>query len=89
MYVCTYVCMYVCMYLRDETEKCLDRRAWLPSVKLHSVVRQKFTDVSEVLPASQESVNFYDTTWRNIPEGSHIHVRFREDLKSDLTWPIL
>jgi hypothetical protein len=46
---------------------------------LHRVVWQKFTDVSEVLPAlmieaastSETSVNFYQTTRRNIPEDSH------------------
>jgi hypothetical protein len=42
----------------------------------HRVVAYKTTDVSEVLTASiiramMASVNFYDTTWRNIPEDSH------------------
>jgi mannose-6-phosphate isomerase class I len=53
---------------------------------LNRVVWQKFTDVSEVLAASiiiglimeaasasDTSVNFYQTTWRNNPEDSHLH----------------
>jgi hypothetical protein len=59
---------------------------------LRRVVRQKFTDVSEVFSASiiraiiantsGTSVNFYQTTRRNIPEESHLHTRRRENLKS-------
>jgi hypothetical protein len=54
----------------------------------------KFTDVSEVLTASiiramtieaasscETSVNFYQTTQRNIPEDNHLHTRRRKDLK--------
>jgi hypothetical protein len=33
---------------------------------------------------SETSVNFYQTTRRNIPEGSHHHTRHRENLKSQL-----
>jgi hypothetical protein len=55
------------------------------------------TDVSEVLTVSnirvitlmmeatstsETSVNIYQTTRRNIPEGSHHHTRRREKLKS-------
>jgi hypothetical protein len=59
------------------------------------VVWQKFTYVSEVLTASiirsimmeavrisETSVNFYETTQRNIPEDSHLHTRRLENLKS-------
>jgi hypothetical protein len=53
------------------------------------VVWQTFTDVSEVLVAaiiraitSETSVNFYQTTRRNIPEVSNLHTRHRENLKS-------
>jgi hypothetical protein len=64
---------------------------------LRRVVWQKFTDVSEVLTASiiraiartmevvntsETSVKFYQTTRRDIPEGSHLHTRRRENLKS-------
>jgi hypothetical protein len=62
---------------------------------LHRVVRQKFTSVLEVLAASiirammveaantsETSVNFYQTTWCNSPENSHLHTRRRENLKS-------
>jgi hypothetical protein len=55
----------------------------------------KFTDVSEVFAASiiialmmeaastsETSVNFYQTTRRNIPEDNHLHTRRRENLKS-------
>jgi hypothetical protein len=53
---------------------------------LRRVVWYKFTDISEVLAASiirammmeaasisETSVNFYQTTQRNIPEDSHLH----------------
>jgi hypothetical protein len=33
---------------------------------------------------SETSVNFYQTTRRNIPEDSHLHTRCRENLKSHL-----
>jgi hypothetical protein len=33
---------------------------------------------------SETSVNFYQTTQRNIPEDSHPHTRRRENLKSHL-----
>jgi hypothetical protein len=36
----------------------------------------------EAASASETSVNFYQTTRRNIPEGSHVHTRDRENLKS-------
>jgi hypothetical protein len=62
---------------------------------LRRVVWWKLTDVEEVLIASiirammmeavgisETSVNFYESTWRNIPEDSHIHIRHRENLKS-------
>jgi hypothetical protein len=39
------------------------------------VVWQTFTDVSQVLAApSETSVNFYQTTWRNNPDDSPLHV---------------
>jgi hypothetical protein len=34
---------------------------------------------------SQTSVNFYQTTRRNIPEDSHLHTRHRENPKSHKT----
>jgi hypothetical protein len=52
------------------------------------------TDISEVLTASiitlmmeavstsEMSVNFYKTTWRNIPEDSLLHTHHCENLKS-------
>jgi hypothetical protein len=36
----------------------------------------------EAVSTSETSVNFYQTTWRNIPEDSHLHTRRRENLKS-------
>jgi hypothetical protein len=54
----------------------------------------QFTNVSQVLTASiialmmetastsKMSANFYQTTWSNNPEDSHLHVRRRENLKS-------
>jgi hypothetical protein len=36
----------------------------------------------EAANTSETSVNFYQTTRRNIPEDSHLHTRRRENLKS-------
>jgi hypothetical protein len=36
----------------------------------------------EAVHTSETSINFYETTRRNIPEGYHFHSRFRENLKS-------
>jgi hypothetical protein len=36
----------------------------------------------EETSTSETSVNFYQTTRRNNPEGSHLHTRRRENLKS-------
>jgi hypothetical protein len=33
---------------------------------------------------SEMSVNFYQTTQRNIPEDGHVHTRRRENLKSHI-----
>jgi hypothetical protein len=33
---------------------------------------------------SETSVNFYQTTWRNNLEDSHLHTRRRENLKSHM-----
>jgi hypothetical protein len=46
------------------------------------MVWQKFTDFSEVLAASETSVNLYQTAQRNNPEDNHGHTRRRENLKS-------
>jgi hypothetical protein len=34
----------------------------------------------EAASISETSVNFYQTTWRNNPEDSHLHARRRENL---------
>jgi hypothetical protein len=36
----------------------------------------------EAVRTSETSVNFYETTRRNIQEGCHLHTRRRENLKS-------
>jgi hypothetical protein len=36
----------------------------------------------EAANTSETSVNLYQTTRRNDPEDSHIHIRCRENLKS-------
>jgi hypothetical protein len=28
----------------------------------------------------ETSINFYDTTWRNIPEGCHLYTRHRDNV---------
>jgi hypothetical protein len=38
----------------------------------------------EAANTSAMSVNFYQTTWRNNPEDSHLHIRRRENMKSHL-----
>jgi hypothetical protein len=67
---------------------------------LRHVFWETFTDVSEVPAAfsigkkivlimeavstSETSVHFYQNTWCNIPEDSHLHTRCRENLKSQV-----
>jgi hypothetical protein len=36
----------------------------------------------KAVSTSETSVNLYETTWCNIPEGCHLHTRRRENLKS-------
>jgi hypothetical protein len=43
------------------------------------------TLMMEVASTSEMSVNFYQTTWHNNPEDSHLHTRCHENLKSHLT----
>jgi hypothetical protein len=38
------------------------------------------TLMMEAVNTSEMSVNLYETSWRNIPEGSHLHSRRRENL---------
>jgi hypothetical protein len=38
--------------------------------------------IMEAASTSEPSVNFYQSTPRNIPEDSHLHIRRRENLKS-------
>jgi hypothetical protein len=38
-------------------------------------------EMMEAVRTSQKTINFYQTTRRNIPEDSHIHTRRRENLK--------
>jgi len=38
----------------------------------------------EAVSTSETSDNFYEATRRNDPEDSHLHTRFRENLKSCL-----
>jgi hypothetical protein len=45
------------------------------------VRRDEIALMMEMVSTSETSVNFYQTTRRNIPEGSHIHTRRRENLK--------
>jgi hypothetical protein len=41
--------------------------------------------MKEAANTSETSVNFYQTTWRNKPEDSHLHTRHSENLKSHLS----
>jgi hypothetical protein len=38
----------------------------------------------EAASTSETLVNFYQTTRRNVPEDSHLHIRRHENLKSHL-----
>jgi hypothetical protein len=52
---------------------------------LRLVVSYKLKDAAlmmEAVSTCEKSVNFYETTRRNIPEDSHLHTRHREHLKS-------
>jgi hypothetical protein len=40
------------------------------------------TLMMEAASTSETSVNFYQTTRRNIPEDSHLHTHRRENIKS-------
>jgi hypothetical protein len=42
--------------------------------------------MTEAVSISETSVNFYQTTRRNIPEDIHLHTRRRENLKSQRTF---
>jgi hypothetical protein len=37
----------------------------------------------EAASTSEKSVIFYQTTWRNIPQDSHLHARRHQNLKSE------
>jgi transposase-like protein len=43
-----------------------------------SIIRALMAAISN----SETSVSFYETTWRNIIEESHVHTRRRENMKS-------
>jgi hypothetical protein len=49
-----------------------------------SIIRAMIALKMEAASTSETSVNFYQTTRRNIPEDSHLHTRHRENLKSHL-----
>jgi hypothetical protein len=49
---------------------------WQPSVILRLVVSYKLTDVSEAARTSETSVNFYQNTRCDIPEGCHLNLRY-------------
>jgi hypothetical protein len=40
------------------------------------------TLMMEAASTSETSVNFYQTTWHNNPEDSHLHIHCHENLKS-------
>jgi hypothetical protein len=40
--------------------------------------------MKEAVNTSETSVNFYQSKWRNIPEGSDLHTRRREYLRSQV-----
>jgi hypothetical protein len=44
----------------------------------------KIALMMEAVSTSETSVNFYQTTRRYNPEDSHLHIRRRENLKSNV-----
>jgi membrane-bound lytic murein transglycosylase MltF len=48
----------------------------------YGTARAMIALMMEAVRSSETSVNFYQTTRRNIPEDSHLHTRRRENLKS-------
>jgi hypothetical protein len=48
-------------------------------------IRTTVAVMVEAVSISETSVNFCQTTWRNIPEGSHHHTRHCDDLKTRKT----
>jgi hypothetical protein len=52
----------------------------LPTLLAASIIRT----LMEKASISETSVNFYKTTRRNVPEDSHLHIRRRENLKTQL-----
>jgi hypothetical protein len=63
----------------------LEQHFWnSPSVLTYEQVPYLKMAVFWVVAAStsETSVNFYQTTWHNNPEGSHLHTRHHENLKS-------
>jgi hypothetical protein len=56
---------------------------WLSSEILCRVVTI-IAMMMETVSTSETSVNFYQTTRRNIPEESHLYIRCRENLKTHL-----
>jgi hypothetical protein len=55
---------------------------WQPSGMLggHALI----TLMMEAVCTSETSVNFYETTRRNIPQDCHLHTRLRENLQSNI-----
>jgi hypothetical protein len=51
-----------------------------------SLVEVFITLMMEAVITSETLVNFYQTTRRNNPEGSHLHSRRRDNLKSYISY---
>jgi hypothetical protein len=47
-----------------------------------AIIRAMIALMMEAASTSETSVNFYQNTRRNIPEGSYLHTRRHENLKS-------
>jgi hypothetical protein len=55
-----------------------------PANNIHGGFRRAYCLYHRGDRTSETSVYFYETTWRNIPEGCHFHTRRRENLKISL-----
>jgi hypothetical protein len=55
---------------------------FLVLMNMHSIPGRAM--MMEAVSTSETSVNFYQTTRRNIPEDSHLHNRRRKNLKSKI-----
>jgi hypothetical protein len=95
MEVSDYLHAPICFNLEDKTTGTHRTEGWLgldmmkrkilplPGIFAVSVHFRLIALMMEAVSTPETTINFYETTRRNIPEGCHLHIRRRENLKSD------